>query len=166
MRLPAPHAVALIVAVLAGAVLGAAEATQHWGGVVPCALCLLERWPWRAVVVLGLIGLVVPRKLTSWMLGLCVVALLVGAGLGALHVGVEQGAWKSPLPECAAPQVSGTTLAERLASMPARPAKPCDAPTYLLPDVPVSMAAMNLIASLVLAGMIGAYLARGEGRRR
>lgn len=166
MRLPAPQIAALIVAVLAGAVLAAAEATQHWGGVVPCALCLLERWPWRAVVVLGLIGVVVPHRVATWLLGLCIVVLLVSVGLGVLHVGVEQGAWKSPLPECAAPQISGTTLAERLASMPARPAKPCDAPTYLVPTVPVSMAAMNLIASLVLAGLIGAYLARGERGRR
>lgn len=166
MRLPAPQIAALIVAVLAGAVLAAAEAAQHWGGVVPCALCLLERWPWRAVVVLGLIGMVVPHRVANWMLGLCIVVLLVSVGLGALHVGVEQGAWKSPLPECAAPQISGTTLAERLASMPAHPSKPCDAPTYLVPAVPVSMAAMNLIASLVLAGLVGAYLARGERSRR
>lgn len=166
MRLPAPQIAALIVAILAGAVLAAAEAAQHWGGVVPCALCLVERWPWRAVIVLGLIATVVPRRVTRWLLGLCIVVLLVSVGLGVLHVGVEQGAWKSPLPECAAPEVTGTTLAERLASMPARPAKPCDAPTFLIPAVPVSMAAMNLIASLVLAGLIGAYLARGDRSRR
>ncbi|MGA9866570.1 MAG: disulfide bond formation protein B [Acetobacteraceae bacterium] len=160
MRLPAPHTAALITALLAGAVLGAAEAAQHWGGVVPCALCLVERWPWRVVIVLGLIGAVLPRRAASWLLGLCVVALLAGAALGAIHVGVEQGAWPSPLPECAAPQITGTTLAERLASMPDHPSKPCDAPTYLIPGLPISMAAMNLIAALVLAGLVTTYLVR------
>ena len=36
----------------------------------------------------------------------------------------------------------------RLARMPSHPAKPCDDPTYLLPGVPVSMAAMNGLAAL------------------
>ncbi|HEY5300931.1 MAG TPA: disulfide bond formation protein B [Acetobacteraceae bacterium] len=166
MRLPAPHTAALITAVLAGAVLGAAEAAQHWGGVVPCALCLVERWPWRVVIVLGLIGAVLPRRAASWMLGLCVAGLLAGAALGAIHVGVEQGAWPSPLPECAAPRISGTTLAERLASMPDHPSKPCDAPTYLIPGLPISMAAMNLIAALVLAGLVTTYLVRSERSAR
>jgi disulfide bond formation protein DsbB len=49
------------------------------------------------------------------------------------------------LPECAAPRFSGGSIAQRLAAMPARPAKPCDAPTFLIPGLPVSMAAMNLV---------------------
>ena len=47
--------------------------------------------------------------------------------------------------------VGGGSIAERLARMPARPAKPCDEPAYLLPGVPVSMAAMNLVFALALA---------------
>ena len=49
-------------------------------------------------------------------------------------------------------QARGGSIAERLASMPARPAKPCDDPTYLIPGVPVSLAAMNLLFALVFAG--------------
>ncbi len=160
MRLPGTQAAAFLLALAAGAVLGAALAAQHWGGVVPCALCLVERWPWRVAIVLGLLGVLLPRRPARLALGLGVLALLAGAGLGATHVGVEQGAWPSPLPECAAPQVRGATLAERLASMPDRPAKPCDAPTYLIPRLPVSMAAMNLGASLAVGGMLAIYLAR------
>lgn len=41
--------------------------------------------------------------------------------------------------------------AERLASMPLLPSKPCDAGTYLVPGVPLSMAAMGgLYAAAVL----------------
>jgi len=160
MRLPGTPTAALLLAAVSGAVLGAALAAQHWGGVVPCALCLVERWPWRAAILIGLIGMVLPRRPARLALGLGVLALLVGAGLGVTHVGVEQGAWPSPLPECAAPEVRGASLAERLASMPDRPAKPCDAPTDLIAGVPVSMAAMNLGASLAIAGLLAIYLAR------
>ena len=80
---------------------------------------------------------------------------MVAAGaLGGLHVGVEQGAWPSPLPECAAPVLGSGTMAERLARMPAKPAKPCDEPTFLIPGLPLSMAAMNMVyAALVFAGL-------------
>ena len=77
-----------------------------------------------------------------------------------MHIGVEQGWWPSPLPECAAPSFGGGSIAERLARMPLRPAKPCDDPTYLIPVLPVSMAAMNLLYALALA----AFLAISAGR--
>jgi disulfide bond formation protein DsbB len=85
--------------------------------------------------------------------------------LAFVHVGVEQGYWPSPLPECAAPHFSAGTIAERLASMPARPSKPCDEPTFLVPGLPLSMAAMNLVFALAFAALLAIYLARGIGRR-
>ncbi len=66
--------------------------------------------------------------------------------------------WPSPLPECAAPKFSGGTLAERLASMPAQPSKPCDDPTFLIPGLPVSMAMMNLLFALGLTASIAGFL--------
>ena len=53
-----------------------------------------------------------------------------------VHVGVEQGWWPSPLPECAAPNLGGGTMAERLSRMPLFPSKPCDEPTYVVPGLP------------------------------
>ena len=100
--------------------LGGALFSQYVGGLTPCELCLLERWPYRVAIGLGLVGLVLPRRPARWLLGLLVLAMLAGAALGALHVGVEQGAWPSPLPECAAPHFSGRTVAERLARPAAR----------------------------------------------
>jgi disulfide bond formation protein DsbB len=156
----------LIVAIAAALALGGALTAQHWGGVVPCALCLVERWPWRVAIVLGLLAAALPPRLGRMCLGLCVLTLLASAALGVLHVGVEQGAWPSPLPECAAPRVAGATLAERLANMPLHPAKPCDAPTYLIPHLPISMAAMNLGYSLVVAALLAIYLVRSRRSTR
>ncbi len=166
MRLPAPRTAALIIAVAAAIALAGAEAAQHWGGLVPCALCLAERWPWRIAIVLALLAALLPPRGARASLGVCMLALFAGAALGATHVGVEQGAWPSPLPECAAPHISGATLGQRLSEMPLRPAKPCDSPTYLVPGLPVSMAAMNLGYALLLGLLLAIYLIHGERRAR
>jgi disulfide bond formation protein DsbB len=144
----------LFTALVGAAVLGIAIASERWGGLVPCALCLVERWPWRAAIAIGLIGAVLPRDLGRLTMALLVLVMLAGAGAGGTHVGVEAGWWASPLPECAAPSFGGGSIAERLARMPDKPSKPCDAPTFLIPGLPVSMAMMNLLASLgVAAGL-------------
>jgi disulfide bond formation protein DsbB len=142
---------ALLMLLACLAALAVAFSAEWWGGMVPCALCLLERWPYRVAAVLAVVALLLPAWAARWWLGLGVLVILVGAGLSAVHVGVEQGWWPSPLPECAAPTFSGGSITERLAHMPARPAKPCDAPTLLIPGLPVSMAAMNLVFALALS---------------
>jgi disulfide bond formation protein DsbB len=95
-------------------------------------------------------------------LALAGLVALGGAGIAGLHVGVEAGLWPSPLPECAAPRFSGGSIAERLASMPARPAKPCDEPVYIVPALPVSLAAMNLLASLAFSAGVAGFLWRSR----
>lgn len=135
-------------AAAAGAALAAALLSERVLGLVPCALCLWERWPYRVALGLGLLALVLPRRWAWPVLAGLGAAVLAGAGLALLHVGVEQGWWPSPLPECAAPSLGGGSIADRLARMPARPAKPCDEPAYLLPGLPLSMAAMNLLYAL------------------
>lgn len=139
--------------VAAAAILFAAFASEWWGELVPCALCLVERWPYRIAIAVGALGMAVPERFLRWAFALFGVAMLAGAAAAVVHVGVEAGAWPSPLPECVGPNLSGMSFAERLARMPDRPAKPCDEPTFLVPGLPVSMAAMNLIATLGLAGL-------------
>jgi disulfide bond formation protein DsbB len=151
---------ALFVGVAGLVALGIALGSERWGGLVPCALCLLERWPYRILIALGAVGLVVQRPVTRLVLVLAMLTSLAGAGLGAIHVGVEQGFWPSPLPECAAPRFEGGSIAQRLASMPVHPSKPCDDPTYLIPGLPLSMAAMNLIYALAVTVVVGVGLAK------
>ncbi len=165
MTLISTRGLALLSALAAGFALGLAEASEHWGGLVPCALCLLERWPYRAAIVLGLVAAVVPRQFARGLLMLVVLTMLVSAALAVVHVGVELHYWPSPLPECAAPRFTGGTLAERLSIMPSRPAKPCDAPTFLIPGLPLSMAAMNLLFAVVFALSLGVFLYRDRGAK-
>jgi len=165
MTMPGIRSLALPSVLAAGLALGLALASEYWGGLVPCALCLLERWPYRIAMVLGLSAVLLPR-FARQLLVLAVVALLAGAALAVVHVGVEQHYWPSPLPECAAPRLGSGSIAERLAQMPAQPAKPCDEPTYLVPGLPVSMAAMNLIYALAFAIALAVLLKLNWRRAR
>jgi disulfide bond formation protein DsbB len=115
--------------------------------------------------VLGLLAAISPRGLSRALLLLAVLCLLGDVAIAAVHVGVEFNWWPSPLPECAAPHLSGGSIADRLASMPARPSKPCDDPTFLIPGVPVSMAAMNMLYGLVFAGAVAASLSDSRHKR-
>ncbi len=155
---------AAVLTVLGGAVaLGGAYVLEVWAELVPCALCLVERWPYRVVIGLGVLALVVPRRLARLLLMLAVLAFLVDAATAFVHVGVEFKWWPSPLPECAAPKISGATIAERLASMPARPSKPCDEPSFLIPGLPLSLAGFNMLYALAFAA--GLAISLRERRR-
>jgi disulfide bond formation protein DsbB len=146
---PAPEWVALGAA---AAALLSVQIAQS-AGLVPCALCYLERWPYRVAILLGLIAVLV-RAARPIIRPLLVAAFLAAALLGFVHAGVEFQWWKSPLPECAAPILRTGSIKDMLASMPAHPAKPCDDPTYIVPFIPVSIADLNLIYALACAAIV------------
>ncbi len=103
--------VALASALAAGAALAFAYALETWHGLVPCALCLLERWPYRVVLGLAVIAIVLPARLARVLLWLAVLAVLADAAIAFVHIGVEYGWWPSPLPECAAPRFAAGSIA-------------------------------------------------------
>jgi disulfide bond formation protein DsbB len=154
----ATRPIGLLSALAAVFALGFAWVLQNWVGLAPCALCLVERWPYRAVVVLGVIAAVLPRGAARAVLALILLAILADVAIAFVHVGVEQHAWPSPLPECAAPSFGGGSVADMLKAMPAHPAKPCDAANYLIPGVKFSLAAMNLLYGVVFAAAMGGAL--------
>jgi disulfide bond formation protein DsbB len=165
MRNPPVRIAAFLSVLAAAAALGSAFAAEWWGGLVPCALCLVERWPYRIAIALGVVALILPTRAARFVLGLLALTILGGAAIAGVHVGVEFHWWPSPLPECAAPHLTGGTIAEQLASMPARPAKPCDDPSFLIPGIPLSIAAMNMLYSLVFAASLAMALGRRRRRR-
>src|SRR4051812_1768125 len=110
-----PRILAVLAALVAAAALGFAYAMEVWAVMAPCALCLLERWPYRIVIVLGLLAALSPGRLIRPILALALLCLLADAAIAAVHVGVEFKWWPSPLAECAAPPLSGGSIAERLA---------------------------------------------------
>lgn len=154
-------AFALTVALLAAAAPLIALGTESWPGLAPCALCLWQRPPYWVAAGLAVVALGMPAGWRRWALRLAGLAVLVSGGIAVLHLGVEQGWWPSPLPACLAPAAApGATVEEIMRGLAPRPAKPCDEPAYLIPGLPLSMAALNLIYALALA----AFIFRGARR--
>ncbi len=159
-RVRAEQDAGLVGALLGAFALAVAWVAEHPMHMAPCALCLLERWPYRVLLLAGLAATVSPAWARRSLLLLCALSLLGSIGLSLTHLGVEQHWWPDPLPQCMAPHFHGGTMSERLASMPRLPAKPCDAPNRLLPFLPLSMASLDLIYSVLASALIGAT-ARG-----
>jgi disulfide bond formation protein DsbB len=154
---------ALIILALAAAAPLFALASETWLGLAPCELCLWQRWPYWVAAGLAGVALALPR-LTAPLLALAGLAALVSGGLGGFHLGVEQGFWPSPLPGCKAASAGGLmSIDEMMKSLAPIPNKPCDAAAFLLPGLPISMAAMNMMYGLGL-GALALRLARQGAR--
>jgi len=83
------------------AAVGGALAFEHIGGYIPCALCLMQRTPYYWGIPIGILAIVtsvvkLPVWLTRSLLAIVGVLMLVGAGLGVYHAGVEWKFWKGP----------------------------------------------------------------------
>ena len=134
--------------------LGSALASQYVGGLAPCVLCLYQRAVYAAVIMisgagLGLAFSPVPR--IDWMRGLialCGLTLLIGAGIAAFHVGVEQH-WCAGTDSCGSTTGGAQTVEELRAQLMAAPITRCDEVAWSL--FGISMAGYNVIASLALA---------------
>lgn len=155
-----PRLVGALALAIAGFALGLALASEYWGGLLPCSLCLLERWPYRIAMVLGALAIVAPRPAVRPVLWLIVLVMIASAELAIMHVGVEQHLWQNPINECAAPQLNGSLLGDLL-QLSSRPPMPCDRATYLIPFVPLSMAAMNALYAAGTAALLATFLLPG-----
>lgn len=147
------------------AALGVAFGSERFLGLNPCAFCLLERRPYELGGGLALLALMVPAGMARPLLWGVLAVLCVAVGLSAVHVGVEQHWWPDPLPACTVPDFSGMSAAQRLAAMPARPAKPCEDPDFLIPGLPVSMTQMGFAYALAVSAMLAMSLSSRRGRR-
>jgi len=154
---------ALLVALLAAAAPLFAGGSEAWFGLVPCELCLWQRWPyWGAALAAAAAALLWRRGAGRTLLRAAGGLAALSAAIGLFHLGVEFGWWPSPLPGCRVVSTGAAqTVDDLLAGLRAAPAKPCDEPAFLLPGVPLSMAAMNAIYGVALGA-----LALGLARRK
>jgi disulfide bond formation protein DsbB len=151
---------AVFALIAALAALGVAFGSEWYGGMIPCALCLLERWPYRVAVGLAVLALILPARLARIPLWLTVLTMLGGAAIAGVHVGVEQKWWASPMPECMAPNLAGMTMAQRLAAMPLRPSKPCEDPDYPIAAIPITFTQADMGYALAVAAILAIWLGR------
>src|SRR5580658_8043018 len=79
------------------AVLGGAFISQYWGGLAPCELCLLQRWPWAAAIVISLVVVLVgDRPALPWVALILGLVFAIGVVFAFYHVGVEQHWFAGP----------------------------------------------------------------------
>ncbi len=158
-------AAALVLALLAAAAPAFARLSEDLWGLAPCALCLWQRWPYWAAAGFALVAAALPRARRP-LLALAGATVLGSGAVAAFHLGVEAGWWPSPLAGCqAAALPGGGGIEDLLRSLPAAPSTPCDAPAFLVPGLPLSMAGMNLLYALGLGGFVLTWAAKGAARR-
>lgn len=126
------------------ALLIGAFAFQHLGGLPPCQLCIWQRYPHVIAVALGLLAL---RVHNAGVLVLGALAALGTAGVGAFHVGVEQGWWDGPT-SCSSGPVGGISADALLDQIMAAPLVRCDDIAWEM--LGISMAGWNALLSVCL----------------
>ncbi len=136
----------LLAALGSAGLLAGAFGFQYLGGMAPCELCLWQRWPHAAAVLIGGLALIFGGRLWALLGG---AAALATAGIGVFHVGVEQKWWEG-LASCTGNSIAGISTADLLNPdvIVAAPVR-CDAIAWSM--MGVSMAGWNVIASLALA---------------
>lgn len=138
------------------ATVGGALAFEHIGGYVPCALCLLQRDPYYYGLPVSLVALVAASMDASpSLVRLCIlliaILMLVGAGMGVYHSGVEWGFWEGPS-ACSAPVDSVPTNAnDILADLNRVHGPSCTEASFRF--LGLSFAGWNVVASLALAAI-------------
>ena len=147
-----PAVVPALILAGSGLTLGAAFAFQHVGGYEPCPLCLYQRWPHAVAVVLSLAALILLRRdRDRWaraLVTLCGAGLVVGAGIAAYHVGIEQAWWLGPT-SCTSGGAGADSVEALLAQIEAAPVVLCDVVQWRF--LGFTMAGYNFLLSLGLA---------------
>lgn len=162
------------VTLLSGGLIAGALFLHYGMGVLPCKLCLVQRYAHYVVLGLGLGGLALgvaalPARtlagLRAALLSAAGIGLLYTGGYGVFHTGVERGWWPGPA-DC-----SGAAMPDSVAGLNALMAKgeafvPCDAPPWTF--LGLSLASWNALVSLPAAAfaltVAAAYLKTRRAR--
>ena len=153
----------VFVLVTCAMVLATVLVAQYWGGLAPCELCLTERWPWRAAIVISFVAMMAgSRPALPWVAFLLAGVFALGGALAFYHVGVEQH-WFAGPQACTATAMP-TTLAALKAQLQHQQPTRCDEPAWTLCGV--SLAGWNLFASLMMAAISIAVAVGGYRERR
>ncbi len=140
-----------LLAAIALIMLASALAFQHFGDLAPCALCIDQRKAWGIAIVFAFLALLTEGKgriaVSLLMLAIAGTAALVGAGIAAYHVGVEQQ-WWSGTAECGAgfKGFGAGNIAAIREQLLSRPVVRCDEIVWSL--LGISMAGWNGLIAL------------------
>lgn len=134
---------------LPAALLGGALISQNGFGLYPCEMCMWQRWPHLAAILLALPALLFRAKSGSMSLVVAAAfAILISGLIGGFHAGVEYGWWEG-LTSCATNLPAG---ADMLDSIMNAPLVRCDVAPWTL--FGISLAGFNFLLSVGGATLI------------
>jgi disulfide bond formation protein DsbB len=148
-----PAALARLIALLLPlALLGGALGSQYLGGLTPCEMCMWQRWPHAAAIVLAALAFTAPAETQrSRMLTLlAALAIAISGFIGVYHAGVEAKIFEG-FTTCTALAKGGST-ADLLNQIMHAPLVRCDQVQFRF--LGISMAGWNAILSLSGAALI------------
>lgn len=155
-----PLALAALTLALPVAAIAGAFAFQA-AGFLPCDLCLKERLPYYAGIVLGVVTLALAWRGAGLALRACFAALgllfLGSAAFGAYHAGVEWGFWPGPA-DCTGALDRASSMADFMKQLQTVKVVRCDAVAIRI--FGLSLAGWNVVVSLAVAGLAAAGAAR------
>ena len=142
-----PALARLLALLLPIALLGGAMGSQYIGGLMPCEMCMWQRWPHAAAIVLAALAFTAPAPSDrSRMLTLLAAsAIAVSGAIGVYHAGVELGIFEG-VTTCTA---GGAMTLDQIMNVPL---VRCDEVQWAF--LGISMAGWNAILSLGGAALI------------
>jgi len=148
---------ALAVALIAAATLAGAWFFQLVLGIVPCPLCLEQRYAYYLAFPLGFVVALAairgaPRPVLLAGLALLLLAALANAWLGAYHAGVEWKFWQGPT-DCSGPVVNLGSAGNLLERLETTKVIRCDEVQWRF--LGLSLAGYNVLISLLMAAISG-----------
>ena len=128
------------------ALIGGALGSQFIGHLVPCEMCMWQRWPHYVAIGVAALAFVIPDRRATWALVAIAALLIAGSGvIGVLHAGVEYKWWPGFTP-CTAAFKPGATGMEMIEMLRHAPLVRCDTAQWTL--FGISLAGFNAILSL------------------
>jgi disulfide bond formation protein DsbB len=156
-----PRGWMLIAGAGSAAILASALGSQFIGGLTPCPLCIWQRWPHVAAMVIAALAVTVAWRQARPLAVLGMLTMLTGAGLGLYHTGIERGWWEGP-DSCTSSDITNLSTAELMAHILNAPLVRCDEVQWDL--FGLSLASWNVVISLGLAALWLAAAARAARR--
>ena len=135
---------------IAVSAISIALASEYWGGLIPCELCLQQRWAYYGAITVLLVALGLVRVRESWAMKLLAIAVLILAAGGMLafyHAGAEYGFWAAPV-ACTGVAAPLDTIDHLLESLTQPVLPSCAQAAWQL--FGISMAGYNVLASFIL----------------
>ena len=155
-------AASVAVTVIAAAAIAGAWFFQLVLEILPCPLCLEQRYAYYLVIPLGALTAIAakagaPRPLLLAGLAVLCLATLANAGLGVYHSGVEWGFWKGPT-DCSGPVVNLGSATDLLSRLDTTKVVRCDEVQWRF--LGLSLAGYNVLISLLMAAIAAWGFAR------